>query len=302
MKKSNWQCRIAPSLGDGFAGTPNEVWGTVDYKNDTDPTVFFGLYGLPDFYALWRHKGMKAILWAGSDILHFRKGYWLEDSDDDIKFPFQGDKKEDPDVLAQWINKHCENYVENEAEAWQLKDCGIRVDGVVPSFLGDVKDYPIRFKPGNKVYASCSSKNYQIYSWDIIGQIACSLPNIEFHLYGADWPYQPKDNIICHGRVSQAEMNKQIKDMQCGLRLLKHDGFSEITAKSILWGQYPITYLYFPEVAQYTADDCGTPDCLEGLNNLVKLLREIPKKKKPNIKARAYYLRNLNKYPWNSKI
>ena len=73
-----WQCRIAPSLGGGFAGTPNKNWGTCDYKDNKTPTIFFGLYGLPDFYALWRHKGRRAILWAGSDIIHFLNGYWLE--------------------------------------------------------------------------------------------------------------------------------------------------------------------------------------------------------------------------------
>ena len=47
-----WQCRVAPSLGGGFAGTPNEVWGTRDYVEEEGPAVFFGLYGLPAPYGL----------------------------------------------------------------------------------------------------------------------------------------------------------------------------------------------------------------------------------------------------------
>ena len=73
-----WQCKWSPTLGE-LEATHQEVWGTSDYVSDETPTVFFGLYGLPDFYALWRHKGRKCILWTGSDIRHFRDGYWLDE-------------------------------------------------------------------------------------------------------------------------------------------------------------------------------------------------------------------------------
>lgn len=290
------QARIAPSLG-ALEGTHQEVWGTTEYKNDTDPTVFFGVYGLPDFYSLWKHKGPKYILWAGSDILQFRRGYWLEDGGK-ISLPWLGDAKK-PHGIAAWINKYCENYVETEAEAWQLKDCGVEVKGIIPSFMGNVKNYPVTFKPGNKVYMSANKGREAEYGWGIVASIACQLPELEFHMYGGEWNYQPQDNIIAHGRVSKEQMNKEIQGMQCGLRLNKHDGFSEVTAKSVLWGQYPITYLYVPHIDQYTKDDCGQPFCVTSSLNLIKLLREIPKKKKPNSKARNYYLKTLNTYPWN---
>src|SRR3990167_7696759 len=121
MEKENWQCRVSPTLGGGFAGTHNQAWGTKDYENDVEPTVFFGLYGLPDFYSLWRHKGRKCILWAGGDILHFRKGYWLEDGGG-INLGFMGEVRKygNPHPIVRWLNKYCEHYVENEAEVWQL--------------------------------------------------------------------------------------------------------------------------------------------------------------------------------------
>ena len=170
--------------------------------------------------------------------------------------------------------------------------------GIVPSFLGDIKKYPISFKQGNKVYVSGHEGYQGEYGWGIVTMIACSLPNIEFHLYGASWQYQPLKNVIIHGKVPKEQMNKEIKEMQCGLRLNKHDGFSEITAKSILWGQYPITYLYFPYIQQYTNDNCGQPYCMKCLNNLIKILKTLPQKKKPNLKGREYYLKHLNKFPW----
>jgi hypothetical protein len=264
------QSRIAPSLGDGFAGTPNEVWGTTEYLNDTDPTVFFGLYGLPDFYALWRHKGMKFILWAGSDITHFKKGYWLDT---------EGLIRLNPEPLAKWIAENCTSYVENELEQHELRLCGIP-SLVVPSFLGNVKDYPERYKPGKlRFYTSVSGNDFELYGWDQIEDLSDDYPEAEFHLYGNTEPwYTDKPNIFVHGRVPQAEMNEQIQNMTGALRLTKHDGFSEILAKSILWGQWPVSpHIKYPHIS--TSID------------------EV--KNEPNTDGRNYYLKHLNNYPFN---
>lgn len=277
-----WQIRTAPSLGGGFAGTPEEVWGVSPCLDIEKPTVFFGLYGLPDFYTLWRHKGPKAILWAGSDIRHFVNGYWLDD---------KGHIRLEPRPLAEWINKNCENYVENGVEHEALMTFGIE-SKIIPSFLGDIKDYEVTFVPNQrpKVYLSVSGDNFAMYGWELIEMIADKC-NVDFHLYGnrGHWVSQ-HSNVFVHGRIPQDVMDKEIKDMQCGLRTLEFDGFSEILAKSILWGQYPISYIAYPEVENFkTADE------------LIKLLNNLYTKTGPNVRAREYYINNLNKYPWNSK-
>lgn len=267
-----WQARIAPSLGDGFAGTPNEVWGTKKYKNDTDSTVFFGLYGLPDFYALWRHKGEKAILWAGSDIQHFVKGYWLD---------AEGKIRLNPEPLAAWIQNNCTSYVENETERSVLLSAGI-TSTVIPSFLGNVDDYPLLFKPTKKIrlYTSVSGNDFKLYGWDEIEDLSDDYPDVEFHLYGNTEPwYTDKPNIFVHGRVSQEEMNREIKEMTGALRLTHHDGMSEILVKSILWGQWPVSpHIYYPHIA-------GS-------------IKDILRVEGPNVRGRNYYLSVLNKYPW----
>lgn len=283
MQKTHgqWQCRVAPSLGGGFAGTPNEVWGTKDYTNDTDPTVFFGLYGLPDFYALWRHKGRKAILWAGSDIQHFLNGYWLDQ---------EGKMRLRAFDLAGWIATYCENYVENEVEQTALASVGI-TSKVVPSFLGDVKDYEVSFKPGNKVYTSVSGDDFELYGWHRIPILAMQNREIEFHLYGNTKPmFSDNDlgqgelyNVIDHGRVPKEQMNAEIKEMQGALRLTEFDGFSELVAKALLWGQWPVSLIHYP----YT---------LPG-----ESLGIIPDLDKPNEKGREWLMKNINKYPWNNK-
>lgn len=258
---NNWQCRIAPSLGDGFEGHPNEVWGTRNYTEDTDPAVFFGLYGLPDFYALWRHKGRKAVLWAGTDILHFKNGYWLEHSSFGIKL--------DPKPLAEWIDKHCENYCENSTEAAALEALGIHAT-IVPSFLGDATQFtPQQLKPEKRYYSSVSSNDFDTYGWHIIHEIALSNPDTEYHLYGNTVPWYGPNNVIVHGRVPKEQMNEETKSMTGAIRATRFDGCSELIVKSVLWGQKPISIIHYPFL-----DEANPREAL---------------------------LAQLNKYPWNTK-
>lgn len=266
------QIRIAPSLGDGFAGTPQEVWGTKNYKNDEDPTVFFGLYGLPDFYALWRHKGPKYILWAGSDITHFKYGYYLDE---------KGLIRLNPEPLAKWIRENCESYVENEVEYQELRKFGID-SKIVLSFLGDVNQFNVEYKPQkkHKFYTSVSGDDFDLYGWDEIEELADEYPDVEFHLYGNKTPwYTDRKNIFVNGRVPQSQMDREIKEMTGALRLTKHDGFSEILAKSILWGQWPVSpHIDYPYMST--------------------TIHQSLNKKDPNVWGRNHYLEVINKYPW----
>lgn len=268
----NWQCRWSPTLG-ALERTHQEVWGTKDYENDTDPTVFFGLYGLPDFYALWRHKGEKHILWAGTDIIHFENGYWLDK---------EGQIRIDNKSFAKWINSNCENWCENDVERERLARCGILAK-VYPSFLGNIDDFEVSFKPGNKVYSSVSGDNFKQYGWFTILDLAVYNPGVEFHLYGNTKSWLGTQNIIVHGRVPKEQMNAEIKQMQGGLRMTEFDGFSEILAKSILWGQWPISLIDYPHIMKPNQ------------------LSEILNKKEPNLEGREYYRRILNDYPWSTK-
>ena len=278
-----WQCGWSPTLG-ALENTHQEVWGTDEYTDQERPTVFFGLYGLPDFYTLWRHQGERHILWAGSDITHLKNHYWLEDG---------GGIRVDNKGICEWINKHCTNWCENKVEAQELMKLGIYAN-IQPSFLGDINDFELSFKPGNKVYASVSGDNFELYGWDKIEVLAKENPEIEFHLYGnnkpwpvesitSDAPYIHRPNIFVHGRVPKEQMNAEIKEMQGGLRMTEFDGFSEILAKSILWGQWPISLIEYPHILKPNQ------------------LWHIVKHSNPNIEGREYYLTTLNQYPWNTR-
>lgn len=273
MQTIQWQCRVAPSLGD-LESTHTKTWGTDEYTDDQRPTVFFGLYGLPDFYALWRHKGERHILFAGSDITHFKNGYWLEEG---------GSICVTHEPFARWINKHCTIWCENEVEAKVLAECGIYAK-VQPSFLGNIDQFPISWKPGNKVYASVSGNNFELYGWNKINILAKEYPDLEFHLYGNTIPWKAtSENVIIHGRIPKEKMNAEIMDMQAGLRMVEFDGASEVLMKSILMGQWPVSLISYPHILK------------------PEQLSEIVHKTEPNIEGREYYRKILNNFPWNSR-
>ena len=267
------QYRWAPSLGQ-FEESPEKVWGVVPYDPDSlEPCVFCGVYGLADFYALWRYKGKRYVWWGGSDIRHLNDGYWLS-NDNSIRLP--------PRPLARWININCENWVENEAEYKALHRLGIE-SNIAPSFLGDVGKFEVSFTQGNKVYSSVSGDDFELYKWNDIDALAKKHPEIEFHLYGNSVPWKTKNkNVIVHGRVPKEQFNEETSKMQGAIRLIPLDGFSEIIAKSVLVGQYPVSLISYPHTLS------------------VSELGDIVKKKEPNYDGRNYYLRNLNKYPWSS--
>ena len=235
-----WQCRISPTLGGGFAGTPNDVWGTRDYENDQDPTVFMGVYGLPDFYALWRHKGIKEVFWCGSDIRHFIKGYWLED---------EGRVKLSRTAmfdLAHWMDRNCGHWVENQLEREALKDFGVTAR-IAPSFLGNVDNFPVqKIKYPNRYYSSVSGNDFEVYGWEKVNLIAEQNPKNKYYLYGNTVPWEAPKNVVVRGRLSQQDMDKEIKEMAGAIRMTKFEGFSEIVAKSVLWGQKPISLIEYP--------------------------------------------------------
>ena len=265
-KIMKYRCCWSLTLG-ALEDTHQNTWGTEEYVRsfpvgEETPTVFFGLYGLPDFYALWRHKGDK-----------------------------EGEIKLNPEPIARWINENCESWVENETEMLILDKWGIK-SKVCPSFLGDVNKFKVTYKWAKrpKVYLSVSGDEFEKYGWNIVERIADKC-NVDFYLYGKrkKWKTNHK-NVFVRGRVDKEVMNKEIRNMQCGLRPLGFDGCSEIIVKAGLQGQYVISKIKYPQAWSYNSD-----------KELIKLLNKLSKQEKPNLKFRNWLLANLNKYPWNQK-
>lgn len=292
-------CRVAPSLGaldaDHEYGIPGHTrtWGTIDYnrsQHSKEPTVFFGLYDLRDYIALSRHKGQKWVLWAGSDLENLVNGFAFNDGKlKQLSVLLKG-------VFTTFIMRilmKAEHWVEDIDEANKLAKFGIKAE-ICPSFMGDVEQFGISYKVAHhpNIYISGHPGREDEYGFETVKRIAPQCPDVRFHVYGSmppDWKQYPK-NVILHGKVSREEFNRDIRSYQCGLRLNKSDGFSEITAKSILMGQYAITYLQYPMIPNYNNN-----------KELVSLLNSLRSLNRPNKQGRDYYMSVLNNYPWNIK-
>lgn len=258
-----------------FGEKIEKAWGLKGWQGWQDPdkdVLFFGMYEIQDFNVYHNHEGKKTIFWCGSDIPRIF-----------INPERMRIVKENPEV---------EHWVETKLQAVELEQAGITAK-IAPSFLEDINDFPLSFKPSDKphIWLSGHPNREEEYGFDLIKKIAPSLPNITFHLYGVDNGDNRKEcpqNVIYHGWVSNKQLNEEIKNYQGCIRTNQHDGFSEVPAKTMLLGQYAITFLLYEYSWKYNTED-----------ELVALLEKLCQTKEPNIKARDYYRENLNNYPWN---
>ena len=256
-----------------FREKAEKIWKLERYKFPQDifkPAVFFGMYHIADYAYYVFHRGKKTILWAGSDIQTLVKS----------KFPWHE------------LFTGREHYVENKLEQAELVllgiDCLVR-----PSFLEDINDFPVSFKPTERpqVFLTGHPGREDEYGFNIVMKIAQRVPEVDFHFYGSNFHIDEivphYENLYYHGRVPSKQFNEEIKNYHCGLRLNEHDGFSEILAKSVLMGQYPISRINYPHIWHYETEE-----------ELIRQLKRLKKQTKPNLEARDFWRGNVNNYPW----
>ena len=230
------------------------------YGGIVDKTIFFGLYHERDYKRFIFAKS-PTVVWCGSDILALRKHpIWRR-------------------IIRR---KKAEHICENEVEQAALISLGIWAR-VQPLFFGNPGDYPMSFKPSEKpqVYLNAHQNRGDEYGVGEIMYIALQLPDVMFHIYGVTG--LNTFNVIFHGRVPSEQFDEEIKNYQAALRLNEFDGFGEVTAKSILMGQYPITKIKYPHIDQAKTKE-----------DLIRLLQELKNKKEPN-PARGYWVKELSK-------
>jgi hypothetical protein len=278
---------VSSSLNN-FKEKAEKTWGLLSYnpKYDRDKTViFFGMYHIGDYLKVWRHRGDRFIFWCGTDIFNLRRKYLLSDGKDKLISKLLSFIK-----WHDWIfSGKIIHYVENEVEQKELKKLGI-ISEIKPSFLDDVKDYQISFRPSKRPEVFAVKYLGREKEWEDINieRLARLVPEIVWHIYGGKQKYFDSDTgIYYHGRVSQMVFNKDIRGYQAGFRPNIHDGFSEILAKSVLLGQYPISRIKYSNIDSYETEE-----------ELVNILRELKNKKEPNSKGREYWLGNINKFEW----
>lgn len=229
------------------------------------PAWFFGMYNWVDYLKFIWHWGSATIFWCGGDILNLQKRpFWQK-------------------VFQSIPARHfCENNVEYNA----LMAMGIKAY-ISPSLVDEL-DLPISFKPSKTPHVFlCVHRNREIeYGLGIVAAIADKVPEITFHIYGDAIRVPPfHKNIIYHGEVPDEQFNEEIKNYQAGLRLNEFEGFSEVLAKSVLMGQYPISRIKYPHI-----------DYFGDMSTLIKLLKALKTKTKPNLKAAKYWYEKLNNW------
>lgn len=230
-----------------------KTWQMEKYKWPRDifkPVIFLGMYHILDYARYLAHFGKKIVIWCGSDILNLleTKVHW------------------------EWMFGDAEHYCENEVEQEELRSLGIEAK-IVYTFLEDVNDFPVSYKQSDKpkVYLSYRKGNRDAYGVDLAERLAKEVPEVEFHIFD--------------GTVSPEQFNEEIKNYQCGLRLNKHDGFSEIIAKSALMGQWPISRIKYPHIDSYETEE-----------ELIALLKDLKNKIKPNYEASNFYRKSVNNF------
>jgi len=237
-----------------------------------DPTAFIGLYHEGDVLRVLLHRGARLVFWCGGDVL------WLQ------KHP-----------LWQWLLKRvkidhvCENKVEQDA----LKGMGFsaRIHPIL--FFDDWTKYPVSFKPSKTphVWLTAHEGREHEYGVNKVWEICSKVPEVTFHIFGITAPDEgmgafPK-NIIYHGQVPSEELDEMIKGYHAGLRTCEFDGCPHTVTKGVLLGQYPINRIPYPHTDSYKTT-----------KELIKLLKKLKHKEKPNLAGRKHWIDVISQYPW----
>ena len=243
------------------------VWFEDRNKN----LVFFGMYHWGDYIRFLWHQGIRSrdkiqqrttIFWCGSDILNLKKcSIYL--------FPFF---------------RKARNICENEVEKLELAKYGITAE-IYPMCFEVFDEIKESYKHSDfpNVYLCCHSGYKEEYGVNYIEGLASVIPEVIFHIYGM-YGISNNQNVIYHGVVTNELFNEEIKNYQAGLRLNDFDGFSEVLAKSILMGQWPISRISYPYI-DYAKDTIS----------LINLLKDLKNKKRPNTEGREYWYKQLKR-------
>lgn len=233
-------------------------WGLRDLFS---PVIFFGMYNVVDYLRFVIHQGSKTVFWCGSDILNLEKRPWWQD------------------VFSELEARHiCENAMEESALFHMDIDAEIH-----PMIFEEIHLEPyFMTSPTPHVYLCAHPGSLKEYGVDTVLRIHRRCPEVTFHIYGVDGESQ--ENVIFHGKIPNEQFNEEIRSYQGALRLNEFDGFSEVLAKSVLLGQYPISRIPYQYIETFSSDD-----------ELVKKLCQLKSKMKENYTASNWWKFRLNK-------
>lgn len=222
------------------------LYGLKPFSGITDkPVLFMGLYFEQDYEVYKKHEGKRYVYWNGSDVLRLL------------------DKPEWQEILKEHPATHV---CHNEQLRKELESVGI-VAGIKPLFFADINDYPVSFKPKDKleVYINAHPGREDEYGVPTVHQLAKRLPSVDFYVYGVEGVDKP--NLKYMGWIEEEKADELMSQHHILLRLNRHDGLSQLIIKAGLWGQRVITYQDVPNTikAQDILDIKEKIEALKGL-------------------------------------
>ena len=235
-----------------------------DPKTDINKKVFFqGLYHEQDYQTFANHMGERVLYWNGSDVLRtLMQGTWL------------------------WLIQHtpaehlCHSYWQQEV----LRRVGVKVK-IFPIFFGDLRRYQVHYEQSDtpQVFLTSHNGRDEDYGVDIVERIAPKVPDITFHIYGAENETDNK-NVVYHGWVKEEKMDKETRKFQ-GCIKGGSGGISITLIKSIMMGQYPISFNKIKGIWHAPDDE-----------SFIKQLNKLKDQYSPNLKLRKQYLNHFKHY------
>lgn len=175
-------------------------------------TLFFGAYHEKDYNRIINTEGPKSIYWQGSDILQL------------------------PDTIAISLTYlDIKHYCENEVCRLSLEKKGINAE-IKYIFWGDAEKYI------PQAWTCMHEKREIEYGIEEIRKMS---KDLIVHVYGIK--KENEKNIIYHGKVSEEQLDNEIRSYQIAIRLNKFDGMSEVVSKGILLGQKVISTIQYPD-------------------------------------------------------
>lgn len=230
-------------------------YGLKPFTNNPEKDVLFmGLYFEQDYEIYKSITGNKTVFWNGSDVSRLL------------------DKRAWQEILEEYPAKHV---CHNEQLGKELESVGISAL-VRPLFFADISDYPLSFKPKDKleVYINAHPGREDEYGVPVVHQLASRLPGVDFYVYGVEGVDKP--NLKYMGWLEEEKADELMSQHHVLLRLNRHDGLSQLIIKAGLWGQSVITYQDVPNTikAQDILDIKGKIEALQGTTEPHLELRE----------------------------
>lgn len=182
----------------------------------------------------------------------------------------------------------------------ELKKCGLKTELVFTPIYNinqymDKKKLPKKFTVA--VYISGSNRAHKVdgsgghSNIPLILDVARSMPDIEFKLFGIDNMYNKSGNIEYVGRIDEDKMVDFINDCSMVLRSTIHDGFPQLPIQFMLCGRQALVSCPDPELKY--AEKMSFEDNLDWETNKSEMISKIYEMSEKNTfqteECRKYY-------------